>query len=80
VPNFSGMAAGGDIDAGDTHQVGEEGPELFTPRRSGRIVPNDQLGGGDTYIVTNHFSFGSDVNRGTLATWAEQVVDRSSRR
>jgi hypothetical protein len=77
VPNFSGMAAGGDIDAGDTHLVGEEGPELFTPRRSGRIVPNDQLGGGDTYIVTNHFSFGSDVNRGTLATWAEQVVDRS---
>jgi hypothetical protein len=36
-------AAGGPVSAGTTYLVGEKGPELFTPSRSGAIVPNNQL-------------------------------------
>jgi hypothetical protein len=36
-------ATGGPVSAGGTYLVGERGPELFTPRQSGAIVPNNQL-------------------------------------
>jgi hypothetical protein len=39
------MASGGSLDAGMPAIVGERGPELFVPSGSGRIVPNNQLGG-----------------------------------
>lgn len=37
-------AGGGDVLAGLPYVVGERGPELFVPRESGTIVPNDKLG------------------------------------
>lgn len=42
-------ASGGPVDRDTTYLVGEEGPELFTPRRSGYIIPNEDLRdkGGD---------------------------------
>lgn len=49
-------AAGGPVLGGMSYIVGERGPELFTPGRSGGITPNDQLragvGGGPTYHIT----------------------------
>jgi hypothetical protein len=39
---FPGAATGGNI-SGPTI-VGENGPELFTPRSSGYVTPNNQLG------------------------------------
>lgn len=36
-------AVGGPVTAGHTYLVGERGPELFTARSSGSIVPNDRL-------------------------------------
>ena len=39
-------AMGGPVSAGKTYLVGERGPELFTPPRSGTIVPNAALGQG----------------------------------
>lgn len=39
-------AAGGPVNSGSPYLVGEEGPELFTPSSSGRIIPNGALGGG----------------------------------
>ena len=47
LPHFAG---GGDVLAGHPAMVGENGPEMFMPRSAGRIVPNHQLGGGDTHI------------------------------
>ena len=42
--------------------VGEKGPELFVPRSSGTIVPNNKLGGGgSTSVVVNVDASGSDV-------------------
>lgn len=43
---FTEKAHGGPVLAGRSYLVGERGPELFTPDRSGRITPNHQLGAG----------------------------------
>lgn len=36
-------AEGGPVSAGSTYMVGEKGVEMFTPRQSGYIVPNDKI-------------------------------------
>lgn len=44
---FGGARAdGGPVASGKTYLVGERGPEMFTPRTAGAIVPNHALGGG----------------------------------
>ena len=40
------LAQGGAVSANKPYIVGEVGAELFVPSSSGRIVPNNQLGGG----------------------------------
>lgn len=40
------LARGGVARAGMPHIVGERGPELFVPGVTGRVVPNNRLGGG----------------------------------
>jgi hypothetical protein len=46
-------AQGGPVMSGRPYLVGERGPEIFSPRTSGAIIPNDRIGGGgDTF----HFS------------------------
>lgn len=55
--NFGGKRAlGGPVTPGQSFLVGERGPEMFTPTRSGSIVPNDALGGGGTKVVINNFT------------------------
>lgn len=49
---ISSNASGGPIRAGETSIVGENGPEIFTPKQSGAIVPNDRIGGGQAPQVT----------------------------
>ena len=55
------FANGGRPPTGRPSIVGEKGPELFVPRRSGTIVPNDKLGGGSTNISVNVDASGSSV-------------------
>lgn len=43
-------AGGGPVTSGRPYMVGERGPELMVPNRSGRIVPNNALGGGGAVI------------------------------
>lgn len=43
-------ASGGPVSGGSPYVVGEAGAELFVPRESGTIIPNDQLG-GQTYNI-----------------------------
>ena len=55
-------ANGGPVRSGKSFIVGEKGPELFTPGRSGAITPNNKLGGGgSTSVVVNVDASGSDV-------------------
>jgi tape measure domain-containing protein len=47
---FGVRAAGGPVSAGSPYLVGERGPELFMPRTSGSIYPNDALGAGGVQV------------------------------
>ncbi len=58
---FSARAAGGPVSAGSPYLVGERGPELFMPRTSGSIYPNDALGMGGANVVVNVDASGSSV-------------------
>ena len=44
--NIPRLQHGGPVRAGRPYMVGEAGPELFVPSRSGRIDPNVSSGGG----------------------------------
>ena len=56
------FANGGIPPVGKPSIVGEKGPELFVPRSSGMIVPNNKLGGGgNNNVVVNVDASGSDV-------------------
>lgn len=55
ISNFiTGRASGGPVSAGDAYVVGENGPELFLPGRSGQILASGgSLGGSAAAIVVN---------------------------
>jgi hypothetical protein len=52
---------GGPVRKGISYLVGEVGPEIFTPNRSGFIIPNDQLPGRQSN-TTNNYYFQQTVN------------------
>jgi tape measure domain-containing protein len=57
-----GRAKGGPVGGGRPYIVGERGPELFVPGRSGSIVPNNKLGSsGSSNVVVNVDASGSKV-------------------
>lgn len=55
-----GRAVGGPVSGGSPYIVGEMGPELFVPGRSGTIVPNKQMGGGSTINITVNAGMGAN--------------------
>lgn len=55
-------ANGGSVSSGQPYIVGEKGPELFMPGRSGTIIPNHNLGGGGTTVIVNVDASGSSVS------------------
>lgn len=76
LPFGGKRAAGGPVSAGSAYLVGEEGPELFVPGRSGSIAPN---GAGNTYIIDAR---GADmaavarIERSLIALAGPGVVER----
>lgn len=46
-----GRANGGTVMGGRSYIVGERGPELFTPNRTGSIAPNNAIGGVGNVVV-----------------------------
>ena len=57
--SVAGRATGGPVSAGTSYLVGERGMEIFTPRTSGNITPNNKLGG--TNVVVNVDASGTEV-------------------
>jgi tape measure domain-containing protein len=53
------MAKGGTVTGGRSYIVGEEGPELFTPGRTGSIAPSGSFGGAN--VVVNVDASGSQA-------------------
>ena len=49
--DLPGLATGGPASAGRSYLVGEKGPEIFTPKSSGTVIPNNMIGGGG--VVNN---------------------------
>ena len=79
---FGGFFAGGGAPpVGKVSVVGEEGPELFVPRTSGTIVPNDALmgarGESRTVVVNITQNFAAGVTRAEIAGLAPQIVKAS---
>ena len=72
------MALGGSVSSGTTYMVGEKGPELFVPRSSGTIIPNNALmSGGGGQVVNNYNiqaidvkSFEERILGSSMAVWA----------
>lgn len=54
IPDMEARQYGGPVMAGESYLVGENGPELFTPKHSGAIIPNGSFAqtGGGTSINT----------------------------
>jgi len=55
-----GLAAGGTAHSGRPYIVGEKGPELFVPGRTGTVVPNHAMGGSSN-VTVNVDAGGSSV-------------------
>jgi hypothetical protein len=75
-----GLASGGPVEQGRPYVVGEEGPELFVPGASGRIVPNDALKGsqvssssGEQDVIINFNITATDA-----ASFDDLLVSRRS--
>lgn len=54
-----GKASGGTVTGGRSYLVGERGPELFTPGRTGSIAPSGSFGGAN--VTVNVDASGSSV-------------------
>lgn len=72
------LAGGGEMDAFKPYYVGENGPELVVPSKSGTVIPNNQLAnmGGTTYVTNNYIdaidtkSFEDRIYGSSRAVWA----------
>ena len=68
----------GTVSGGSPYMVGERGPEIFMPSRSGTVIPNNNLGGmgGVTNITNNYIdaidtkSFEDRIYGSSRAVWA----------
>lgn len=63
IPNPSGKAIGGSVQAGQPYMVGERGAEMFVPNQSGSIVPNNKLGGGQGVVVNQTINVTTGVQQ-----------------
>ena len=64
-----GLASGGPAKAGQPYIVGEEGPELFIPKNSGTVIPNEQ---------TMALAGGAGLGGGTTVNYNISAVDAKS--
>lgn len=67
IPNIPMLARGGTASAGRSYLVGERGPELFTPGRTGRVTnagtTADAMGGGTPTVLEAVFDLGAGIKQ-----------------
>ncbi len=79
-------AYGGSVNAGTSYMVGEKGPEMFVPRTSGTIVPNNALASaGGSQVINNYNiqaidvkSFEDRIMGSSTAVWAANAYANKS--
>jgi TP901 family phage tail tape measure protein len=69
-----GRAMGGAVSGATPYMVGEQGPELFVPQSSGKIIPNRYMAGGE--IISGRSAYGLS---GNPAIRAQQLAERAAR-
>jgi tetrahydromethanopterin S-methyltransferase subunit B len=68
-------AAGGPVTSGSPYIVGERGPELFVPNRSGTIIPNSGLAGAPAGGI-NIFITGTFMSEDAAEIMGNKMIDR----
>jgi len=78
APPVAPRAIGGPVSAGSPYLVGERGPELMIPSRSGTIIPNNKLGGGGGVVVNQTINVSTGVQqtvRAEIKQLMPQIAD-----
>lgn len=78
APPYAPRATGGPVSAGSPYMVGERGPELMIPSRSGTIIPNNKLGGGGGVVVNQTINVSTGVQqtvRAEIKQLMPQIAD-----
>jgi len=78
APPVAPRATGGPVSAGSPYLVGERGPELMIPSRSGTIIPNNKLGGGGGVVVNQTINVSTGVQqtvRAEIKQLMPQIAD-----
>ena len=79
------MATGGPVSRGVPYIIGERGPEMFIPSRSGTIIPNDELGGiwdmssmgaNGTGVTIENATINNEIDLQALAYQVAQLLGR----
>lgn len=79
---FGGFrASGGPVSAGKAYVVGEDGPEIMMPGRSGTVIPNHKLSAANNNSSTFAPSYQIDARGADQAAVArlEQTIDKMNR-
>ena len=72
------LASGGPAMAGRPYLVGEKGPEIMVPNRSGTVIPNHAMGGGVVVNQTLNIETGvSQTVRAEIAQLMPQIADNT---
>lgn len=79
TPGITKRASGGTVNAGQTYMVGEKGPELFTAKQGGNIVPNDKLGGANINVTFSGIFTGNKQEFRKLAIEVFRAHDDAKR-
>jgi len=73
-------ANGGPVNAGGTYLVGERGPELFTTKSSGTIIPNEAMGGGSKISMNISLGGVSVRNDQDIKRLTDEILNEATRR
>ena len=68
---YPGRDKGGTVVGNQPYMVGESGPELVIPGRTGTVVPNDKLGGSGNVVNVNF-----TINAIDTSDFNDMLVDR----
>jgi len=68
-------ATGGSVAGNKPYIVGERGPELMIPGRSGTVVPNDKISGDGGVTIIQNNSFGAGVSRAEIQAMMPKIVE-----
>ena len=76
IPSLPANAMGGPVTGGRATIVGERGPEILVPHRSGHIIPNNKLG-GQGLVINQYNNFQEGVSRSEIQSMLPKIVEAS---